>query len=133
MRALIGAVAVLILTGFTAAQDKKDDKKDKKDDKVDVKKLVGKWEPTDAPKGGPTVVVEFTDKGKLVLSADFMGKTEKLEGTYKVEGDKLEMVLTLSDKEQKETVTVTKLTDEEFTGKDAKGKEEKFKKLKGKG
>lgn len=123
MRALTGAVVVLAFAGFAAAQEKKDDKKD---GKIDAKKLIGKWQPADekAP-----VTVEFADKGKLTLSIDIGGKTEKIEGTYKLDGDKLEMVMSFGGKEQKETVTVTKLTDDEMVGKDSKGKEEKFKKV----
>ncbi|MBA4190037.1 MAG: TIGR03066 family protein [Planctomycetaceae bacterium] len=122
MRALIGAIVVLGFAGFVTAQDKKDEK-------IDAKKLIGKWAPVDdkAP-----VTIEFTDKGKLTLSIDIGGKSEKIEGTYKLEGDKLEMVMSFGGKEQKETVTISKLTDEEMVGKDSKGKEEKFKRLKAK-
>lgn len=121
MRAIIGAVAILAIVGLAsdaAAQEK-----------IDAKKLVGKWQPADA-KGGVDVTIEFTDKGKVILALDIGGKTDKIEGTYKVDGDKLEMVISLNGKEQKETVTLTKLTDEEMIGKDSKGKEEKFKRVK---
>ncbi|WP_439630442.1 TIGR03066 family protein [Gemmata sp.] len=120
MRALVAAVVVLSFAGFTTADDKKDGK-------IDAKKLIGKWSPTDekAP-----VVVEFTDKGKMSLTIEVGGKSEKIEGTYKLDGDKLEMVMAFGGKEMKETVTISKLTDEEMVGKDSKGKEEKFKKLK---
>ncbi len=122
MRALIGAIVVLGFAGFAAAQDKKDET-------IDAKKLIGKWAPVDdkAP-----VTIEFTDKGKLTLSIDLGGKAEKIEGTYKLEGDKLQMVMTFGGKEMTETVTISKLTDEEMVGKDSKGKEEKFKRIKAK-
>lgn len=120
MRTLIAAVVILGFAGITGAQDKKDEK-------FDGKKLIGKWEPAD---GKDPVVVEFADKGKLSLSIEVGGKTEKIEGTYKLEGDKLEIALALGGKEQKETITLSKLTDDEWAGKDAKGKEEKFKKVK---
>lgn len=122
MRALIGAVVVLAFAGFTTAQDKKDEK-------IDAKKLIGKWEPAD---GKAPIVIEFTDKGKMSLSIDIGGKSEKIEGTYKLDGNKLEMVMSFGGKEQKETVTITKLTDDEMVGKDSKDKEEKFKKVKAK-
>jgi len=48
----------------------------------------------------------FTDKGKLTLSIDVGGKAEKIEGTYKLDGDKLEMVMSFGGKEMKETVTI---------------------------
>lgn len=123
MRALIGAVAVLAFAGFAAAQ---------KDEKIDGKKLVGKWEQASAPKGAPKMTVEFTDKGKMTLSIDAGGKAITIEGTYKVDGNKLEMVLKADGKEEKETVTITKLTDTELAGKDSKGMEEKFVRVKAK-
>ncbi|VTT97172.1 unnamed protein product [Gemmataceae bacterium] len=120
MRALVAAVVVLSFAGLTTAEDKKDGK-------LDAKLLIGKWSPADekAP-----VVVEFTDKGKMTLTIDIGGKSEKVEGTYKLDGDKLEMVMSFGGKEMKETVTISKLTAEEMVGKDSKGKEEKFKKIK---
>ena len=122
MRALIGAVAILAFAGFAAGQEKD---KDKDKDKVDLKKLMGKWEPKDGP-----VTVEFADKGKLILTVDLGGKSEKIEGTYKVDGDKIEVVLAFGGKDMKETLTVKKLTDEELVTTDSKGKEEAFKKKK---
>jgi uncharacterized protein (TIGR03066 family) len=62
--------------------------------------------------------------------ADGPRKSKKVEGTYKLESDKLEMALTMDGKETKETITITKLTDDEFVGKDSKGKEEKLKRVK---
>jgi uncharacterized protein (TIGR03066 family) len=121
MRALIGAVVVLALAGFTAAGQEKD--KDK--DKVDIKKLMGKWEPKE---GG--ITIEFADKGKLILSVDLGGKTEKVEGTYKLDGAKLEVVLSFGGKEMKETLTIKKLTDDELVTTDSKGKDETLKKAK---
>jgi uncharacterized protein (TIGR03066 family) len=122
MRTLIGAVVILAfagLTGTAAGQDK-----DK--DKVDLKKLMGKWEPKD-----PGITIEFADKGKMILSIDIGGKSEKVEGTYKaIEGNKLEVVISFGGKEQKETLTVKKLTDEELVTTDSKGKEETLKKKK---
>jgi len=119
MRALIGAAVVLALAGFTTAlgQDK---------DKVDAKKLIGKWEMKD-----PVVVVEFADNGKLTFSVDIDGKTEKIEGTYKLlEGLKIEVLLMIAGKEMRETLTVKKLTDEELVTTDSKGKDETLKKKK---
>src|SRR5262245_9145317 len=120
MRTLIGAVMVLAFSGFAAGQDKDKDK-----DKIDAKKLIGKWEPADAKE---SLTVEFTDKGKLILSVDANGKALTIEGTYKLDGNKLEMVMSFGGKEQKETITLSKLTDDELVGKDYKGKEETIKK-----
>ena len=119
MRALIGAVVILSFAGFATAEDKKDEK-------IDAKKLIGKWQPAEEK---VPVTVEFMDKGKMSLTIDLGGKSEKIEGTYKLDGNKLEMVMSFGGKEMKETVTISKLTDEEMVGKDTKGKEEKFKKV----
>jgi uncharacterized protein (TIGR03066 family) len=118
MRKLIGAAAVIVLAVTTAAGQ----------DKIDGKLLIGKWEPVDLP--GASLVVEFAEKGKLSVSVEKGGKSTKVEGTYKLDGNKLEMALKLEGKEQKETITVTTLSAEEFIGKDEKGKEEKLRKIK---
>jgi uncharacterized protein (TIGR03066 family) len=119
MRSLIGAVVVFALAGFTTAVGQ---------EKIDGKKLVGKWESSDLP--GALMVLEFTNAGKMSLVVEKGGKSKKVEGTYKLESDKLEMALTMDGKETKETITITKLTDDEFVGKDSKGKEEKLKRVK---
>lgn len=120
MRKLIGAAVVLAfagLAGTAAGQDK---------DKVDFKKLIGKWEPKDAG-----ITIEFMEKGKLALSIDLAGKIEKIEGSYKsIEPNKLEVVIAFGGKEQKETLTVKKLTDDELITTDSKGKDESLKKKK---
>ncbi|HVL14740.1 MAG TPA: TIGR03066 family protein [Gemmata sp.] len=121
MRTIIGAALVLALAGFTTAAGQ---------EKIDGKKLIGKWEPADL--AGALMVVEFADKGKVTVSVEKGGKGTKAEGTWKLDGDKLEMALKIDGKDQKETITVTKLTDDEFVGKDSKGKEEKLKKIKAK-
>jgi uncharacterized protein (TIGR03066 family) len=120
MRALIGCVAVLVLAGFTGAAD----------DKIDTKKLIGKWEPAKPGKDEPSFVLEFADKGKFTVSFTVGGKTEKIEGTYKVDGNKIEVAMSLNGKEVKETHTVTKLTDDEMVSKDSKGKEDTLKRIK---
>ena len=119
MRAIIGAVVVLAFAGVVTGQDK-----DK--DKVDTKKLIGKWEPKEKdPKAA--FVMEFTDKGKLVMTVDNGGK---VEGTYKVDGNKMEVIIPLGGKDQKETLTIKKLTDDELVTVDSKNKEDAFKKKK---
>ncbi len=120
MRTLLGLGIVLaVVCGAHAADDKK----------LDAKKLVGKWEPVN-PKKGEAMVMEFTKDGKLTVTGDMGGKELKIEGTYTLEGDKLSFVLKFMDNEIKETVTLTKLTDDEMEGKDKGGKVESFKKVK---
>ena len=128
MRATLGfGLAVLLVVASAAAQDAKDDKDAKKDkDAIDAKKLVGKWEAQKLPLG--TGLVEFTKDGKLTVTFTFGGKTDKVEGTYKLDGNKL----SVDFKDRKDTSTVTKLTDEELAIKHEKGMEEAFKRLKDK-
>jgi len=104
---------------------------DDKAEKIDAKKLIGKWEPPDTPKG-VSVVIEFTKDGKLVVSADVGGKTEKTEANYKLVGDRLTINGKLPGGEKRETLTVLKLTDAELVTKDERGKEETLKRVKAK-
>lgn len=123
MRTLLGIGMVLVLALGTTATAA--------DEKLDAKKLVGKWEPA-APKKGESMVMEFTKDGKLTVTGKMNDKDVKIEGTYKLDGDKLSFALKFMDIEIKETVTLTKLTDDEMAGKDKDGKEESFKKVKAK-
>ena len=116
---------LLVVAAGASAQDTKDGKKDK--DAVDAKKLIGKWEPKDKK---DNVTLEFTKDGKLLLSVDAGGKSQKLEGTYKLDGNKLTVVLKFMDQEMKEEVTVSKLTDDEMETTDSKGKKETMKRVK---
>ena len=129
---------LLVVAAGASAQDTKDGKKDK--DAVDAKKLIGKWEPKDKK---DNVTLEFTKDGKLLLSVeaggktnklvlavDIAGKVEKLEGTYKLDGNKLSVAINFGGKEQKEEMTVNKLTDDEMETTDSKGKKETMKRVK---
>ncbi len=118
MRAVVASVMVLVLAGFAGAAD------------VDAKKLLGKWEPAKPEKDGPTMVLEIMGEGKFVLHVTFQGKTEKVNGTYKVTGDKIDVEMKIGDKVEKDTLTVTKLTDTEMVTKGKSGKEETMKKVK---
>lgn len=121
MRTLIGLGLVLALTcGATAA-----------DDKIDAKKILGKWEPKE-PKKGEALMMEFAKDGKLIVTGETGGKDVKIEGTYKLDGDQLTYAVTFMGVDAKETVTITKLTDDEMEGKDKDGKVEAFKKVKSK-
>lgn len=128
MRTAFGAVlAVGVALAATAARA------DDKPEKVDAKKLVGRWEPADAPKA-VKVVIEFTKDGKLAIEVDFGGKAEKTTGTYKVDGNKLSVTMKKGDgKERSESMTVTKLTDDELVmEEDGKKKSETLKRIKDK-
>jgi uncharacterized protein (TIGR03066 family) len=121
MRTFVGCAVVLALAlGATAeAQDKK----------IDGTKLIGKWAPKEDKKGG-SMTLEFTKDGKLSLAVDFMGKSEKIDGTYKLTGDKLDVTLKFGGDEKKETLTVKTLTDTELETTDTKGKTDSFTRVK---
>src|SRR5262245_20349585 len=115
MRAVLGvalvAVMGLVSGAGVAGQDK--------DEKIDGKKLIGKW----APKEGGTekFVVEFTKDGKL----KFVGEGKTVDGTYKLEGNKLTIEAEVDGKKEKMVRTISKLTDTELTSKDEdRGKED---------
>ena len=111
------------LAGFAGAADDKD----KKDD--NTTKIVGKWEVTksgsDLPVGS---TVEFTKD--LKLTAVIKGDDTKLEGTYKIDKEKLTVKLKVGDQSVEETVTITKLTEDAMELKDKDAKVDVFKKLK---
>jgi uncharacterized protein (TIGR03066 family) len=121
MRALMGVALVvgLVAAGSAAGQEK-----------VDAKKLVGKWDLTTAPPGAK-MVIEMTKDGKAVMTVEAGGKKETMEGTYKVDGNKLTVTTKLpGGKEDKDEMTITKLTDDELETKDSKGKVDKLKRVK---
>jgi uncharacterized protein (TIGR03066 family) len=123
MKGILAAVAAaLLFVGTTPAADK-----------VDAAKLVGKWELTksadeSAPKGA---TVEFTKDNKVTISFDANGKEVKLEGTYKVDGEKLTVKLALpGGKDNEDTDTIKTLTDEKLVLIDKDKKENEFTKKK---
>jgi uncharacterized protein (TIGR03066 family) len=93
------------------------------------KKIVGTWvldkSSGDLPVGS---VVEFTKDGKLSAMVKIETMEIKIEGTYKVEKDKLSVKLKAGDMNIEETATITKLTDEVLELKDKDGKVDAFKK-----
>jgi uncharacterized protein (TIGR03066 family) len=122
MRTFVGCVLTLVLavSATAVAQEK---------GKIDGKLLIGKWAPKEEKKG-PAMTLEFLKDGKLSLAVDFMGKMEKIDGTYKLDGDKLEVALKFGGDEKKETLTVKKLTDSELETVDSKDKKDTFTKVK---
>ncbi|WP_157368659.1 TIGR03066 family protein [Zavarzinella formosa] len=114
-------VTLVVFAGFAAAETK-----------IDAAKIVGKWEVTktdgEAPKGA---IVEFLKDGKLAIAIDLNGKKFELGGTYKVDGAKLTVKISVDGKEQPEdTDTIKSLTDEEMVTIDKDKKETTFKKKK---
>lgn len=92
-------------------------------DKIDGKLLVGKWEPEKAPPG-LKIVLEFMKDDKLKLEIEVQDKKEKVEGTYKLEGDQLTMTMKREGQEVSQKLTVVKLNDKEAVMKDDKRNDE---------
>ena len=124
MRTLLGAVAVVAACGWAAAEDKKEER-------FDATKLVGRWEPKE-PKKGEEFVLEFTKDGKVTVKGTLDGKPQTLEGVYQFDGGKLTFEVKAPGEVIKETIALTKLTDDEFEGKDKEGKVEALKRVKAK-
>ncbi len=88
-----------------------------------AKQIVGKWEITKSEE--ETLVgstVEFTKDGKFSAKVKIDDKDVTLEGTYKVDGNKLNTKMTVENEVMEESETITKLTDDllELTNKDKK-------------
>ena len=86
-------------------------------------KIIGTWE---VVKGGGLPAgstLEFAKDGKLKINVKADGKTSSLEGTYKVDDDKLTTTgKGANDKETTVTVKITKLTGSELILEDEKGR-----------
>jgi uncharacterized protein (TIGR03066 family) len=106
LRMLTAAMIVCVLALAVRADDKKAD---------NAKLLVGKWEVVKCDGDALPVgaIVEMTKDGKLKLTEKKDDK-ESHEGTYKVDGDKIMVVLKVNDDEIKHTVDIKKLTETEL-------------------
>ena len=120
-------VAVLAVVGLVGAGLRADDKKPDY-----AKQIVGKWEVTKADEGTLPVgsIVEFTKDGKFKATEKDGDKDVSFEGTYKVTGDKFEVTLKIGEESHTNTVTITKVTDDEMHTKDKDGKVVEVKKKK---
>jgi uncharacterized protein (TIGR03066 family) len=94
-----------------------------------AKKIVGVWEVVKGEGAPPGSTVEFTKDGKLKVQAKVGDKEFKIDGTYKVEGEKLMVKLTFEGKTVEETNKIKKLTEKELLLEDEKGKVEEFKRV----
>jgi uncharacterized protein (TIGR03066 family) len=109
------AAVVCVIGLSTRAEDKPDD----------AKLIVGKWEvikaaPGTVPEGA---IIEFTKDGKLKATIN----TDTIEGTYTLDGDKIK---TKIGDQEKETITIVKISDKEMSTKDKDGKEVMLKRAK---
>jgi uncharacterized protein (TIGR03066 family) len=126
MKPLRLLLATGLLLGITAAC-RAGDKKEVKDE-TNKAKIVGTWmlEKPQKPKNFPPgATIEFTKDGKLLFRAILMGRDISHEGTYSVHGDKV--TTTSKDpegKDQSDTDTIIKLTDNQLVVKISKTEEE---------
>lgn len=109
MKTLLAALVVIALAGHARADD--------------APKLLGKWEVTkstgDTPAG---TVVEFQKGGKLTATVTIEDKAVKLDGTYKLDGKKLTVALTLNEQKLEHDFTATFKGDDGLELEDADGK-----------
>jgi uncharacterized protein (TIGR03066 family) len=126
--ALLGSLAAGLIRGPADGAAPAPPRKDAEN----KEKIVGTWELIKSEDGPVGAVVDFTADGKLKVTVkDPGGETLVLGGTYAITGDKVTLTVKDPDgKEQKETGTITKLTDTEMVVKDEKGKIDEFKKKK---
>ena len=74
----------------------------------DTAKLLGKWEVTKSTGDTPVgAIVEFAKDGKLAITISNEGKDVKLDGTYKLDGKKLAVKLTLGEQKVEHDLTAT--------------------------
>ena len=119
---LVAVVAVACLVGSGVRADEKDY----------AKHIVGKWELTKVEEGGlpQGTIIEFTKDGKVMTKVKKDDKDFPLEGTYKVDGDKLMVTLKIGEDEQKQTISILKLTESEMQVKNEQGDESELTKKK---
>jgi uncharacterized protein (TIGR03066 family) len=122
MRALSAAVlGVVLVLGASSARAQDDN----------AKKIVGVWEVTksagDLPVG---TTVEFTKDSKLVVVIKADSAEINLDGTYKIDKDKLTVKVKIDNKDVEEVATIKKLTDDALEIEDKDKKVDVFKKKK---
>jgi uncharacterized protein (TIGR03066 family) len=118
MKTLSAGVLGVCMVAFAGAAAAQDD---------NAKKIVGAWEVAkqtgDLPVG---TVVEFLKDGKMTVTLKEGDKDLKLEGTYKVEKDKLNVTLKIGDDKHEEEVVIKKLTDDALEVEDKEKKVDTF-------
>ena len=95
-----------------------------------AKKIVGTWEVTKGAELSVGDVVEFTKDGKVIATVAINKKEVKVEGTYKIEKDKLITKTVSNGKEIEDTDEIVKLTDDALELRDKDKKVTTFKKKK---
>src|SRR6266436_6581119 len=106
MRVLLAGAIVCLLGAVALA----DDKKDKKETKSDEGTL---------PMG---TMIEFTKDGKLILSFKVGEQENKMEGTYKLKGDKFDIIFKMGDNEHTDEIIIKKLDETTLSTTNKEGK-----------
>jgi uncharacterized protein (TIGR03066 family) len=78
------------------------------------------------PKGA---ILELKKDGKVVITATVKDVEQKIEGTYKVKGKAFELTTKRKDKERKQTIKVTKITDKALEVEDEREEALEFKRV----
>jgi uncharacterized protein (TIGR03066 family) len=118
LRLLAIGLFVLPMSGSAGAEDKKE--------RPDYARLIiGKWEVTksDRPTGAQLrTTIEFKKNGTVIITENVKGRVESYGGIYQIAGDRLQLTLKLPDMdEEKDPVTISKLTDKELHVKSQRG------------
>ncbi len=115
---MVGLAAAVLMTAVGGTAGARDEKA-----KVDAKLILGKWTPDEEAKKDK-IVIDFAKDGKMVIAIAFGGKELKIDGTYKVDGDKLTVKMSFMGEEKSEVMTVNSLTATKLVTTDDKGKKE---------
>jgi uncharacterized protein (TIGR03066 family) len=105
MRVVIAAlVLVAASTGLRA------------DDKIDPKQLLGKWELVPGKGKGDAVgiTLKYLADGKLKGELRLGGMTDKMEETYKIDGNKIHLTTRDKGRENTSVITVISLSENEM-------------------
>ena len=122
---------VVVLASCASAQEKKSEPKTEPKDDGNTEKLIGLWEMQDADlaKIDGKATFEFARDGKAKMSVE-IGKQKPIliEGTFKVDGDKVTLTARKGDKDATEVVAIKSVSSSELVLLDNQKKEVKFKK-----
>jgi uncharacterized protein (TIGR03066 family) len=106
-RRIVVALALAVsFAGLARAEDKKE---------FDKTKLIVTWNIIKAEGAPVGALVEFAKDGKMIVSFEMDGKQIKVEGTYKLEGDKLHTVMSFEGNEMKDVDTIKSLTEDKLS------------------
>jgi uncharacterized protein (TIGR03066 family) len=102
------------------------------DQERNSKLVVGQWKVVKATPGTFPIgtVIDLSKDHKIKVTAKRDDKTVIHEGTYKVEGAKIIITVTVEGKEQKHLLTITKISDTEMVTDHGGGGTIEFKKEK---